>query len=252
MAGSTPLCVFCDRARVTEEHLIPKWMLKILKQEFNWHGGKSWVKIGSGEPMEWSITRPSKTVARCVCARCNNTWMSAIEDKAKPALTSMIRGKSVELNDQTQIAIGTWMCLKALLGAYINLIAPIPEEWPRHFYAQHLPPPDNWMVYTTRYVGSPGLLIDALRIGTRTAETVDAPFAAATDQGVLASFIIGQLAIQVRGIRAPTKLHDRVNLLRIWPPSPLVLLWPPTQRLMNGAWTNSAAWAFDCRRLSTK
>ena len=229
---ATSVCIFCGKARVTKEHLIPEWMLKEVQRQCSWPGGRAGVKFASQAPHEWTITRPAETVVRCVCRRCNNEWMNDIEKAAKPAFSEMIQGSAVKLDQVTQEAIGTWMALKAILSAYVEMLFPVPQEWLTHFYTHHSPPPDNWAVYTTRYTGAHGLAADGHRIALRSIGTdVASPVTASTDQGVLASFIIGHLAIQGRGIRSPVRLHERVNIHRVWPASPLTLLWPPAAEI---------------------
>ena len=223
---TTPVCIFCGKTRVTKEHLIPKWMLKIVRRKFSWQGGKAGFKVASNEPHEWTISRPAETVVECVCRRCNNGWMNEIEQAAKPALTTMIHGDALELDPETQEAIGTWMCLKAILSAYVKLLFPVPQEWLAYFYAHHSPPPGNWAVYTTRYRGTRGLAADGSRIGLReTGADMNSSSGASAEQGV------GHLAIQGRGIRSPVRLHERVNIHRVWPTTRLTLLWPPAAEI---------------------
>ena len=53
----------------------------------------------------------SKTL-KIVCADCNNVWMSAMEDDAKPVLLSMFQaaatGKQTMLDSSAQLALARW------------------------------------------------------------------------------------------------------------------------------------------------
>jgi hypothetical protein len=174
-----------------------------------------------------------ETVVKCVCKKCNNGWMNGIEEATRPILDNMIRGESVELDTAAQEAIGTWVCLKAVIGAYAERIHPIPQEWLDHFYRLHRPP-DGWSVFTTRYSGRVAQMADAHRVSLGIPGT-DLRFPkSAIDQGVLTSFIIGHLAVQGRGFKTPTEFKERVNILRIWPASPVTLLWPPRVEIGDG------------------
>lgn len=52
------------------------------------------MKNEKGEVVHERITKGLDWTAKVVCADCNNTWMSAIENNhAKPAMTDLIRGK---------------------------------------------------------------------------------------------------------------------------------------------------------------
>ena len=38
------LCIFCGKSPVTKEHLIPKWMIRLVQGQFDWEGGKAGVR----------------------------------------------------------------------------------------------------------------------------------------------------------------------------------------------------------------
>ena len=49
---------------------------------------------------------------RCVCAACNNGWMSEIESRTKSILGNLIAGKSIEWNSRNQRRLAVWVCLR--------------------------------------------------------------------------------------------------------------------------------------------
>ena len=52
---------------------------------------------------------------RVVCETCNNTWMSGIEEEAKPILMTLISGSPGHLDVATQNILATWICLKVMV-----------------------------------------------------------------------------------------------------------------------------------------
>ena len=225
-------CIFCGSLPVTKEHLFPKWMLKLLRQKFSWKNAKRGFEGASGR-QESRTNRPLEMVVKCVCKKCNSGWMSTMEATAQPALTQMLRGESIELDPAMQEAIATWACLKTMVSAYTERIDTIPTDWLTHVY-QEGTPPDGWYVYTTRYSGKVGQMAESHRYSLRVAGTDLTLPTSAEEQGVLTCFIIGHLAIQCGGIRKPTGMRGGSNILKLWPPSPLILLWPPALEIRDG------------------
>ena len=186
---------------------------------------KAAVKARSG-PTYWESEQSNRHTVKCVCKACNNGWMSEIELAAKPTMISMIRGESITLDTAEQEAVAKWACLKTMIGAYAWGVHPIPQDWLEYFYREHVPP-DGWSVMTARYVGSMLQMFDSYRFGSLPATGVDTVSTVAKHKNILASLIIGNLAISVRAIRDEPDLNVRTNLLPLWPSSSLELLWPP-------------------------
>jgi hypothetical protein len=149
--------------------------------------------------------------------------MSDIEQAAKPTLERMIRGEGITLSAGQQEAIASWACLKTMVGAYAWGTNPIPRDWLDYFYREHLPP-HGWNILTARYDGSMLQLFDSYRFGR---ETPPAIAAGARHKNILASLVVGHLAVSVRALRDEINLNIRTSLLPVWPRSRLDLRWPP-------------------------
>ena len=61
---------------------------------------------------------PASKKIKAVCKNCNNTWMSRIEEIAKPILSPLIMGQDAILSPSDQIAIVQWAVLKTMIGEY--------------------------------------------------------------------------------------------------------------------------------------
>jgi hypothetical protein len=223
-------CIFCSQTPVTREHLFPNWMQKELANHPRWKISPTKLQGREGEhgAKQWIRNKPLGMIIRCVCRSCNTGWMSDIEGAAKPILLSMVRGAEyVELDTVAQENIARWACLKAVIGAYVfSKPHPVPNEWLQHLFHKHSAP-DDWHVFTTRYIGRLGQVADLQRFSLRE-PTSGATFPTrAEDQGVLMSLIVGYFAIKALAIRSPISLPLKTNILRVWPASGLTLLWPP-------------------------
>lgn len=229
-------CVFCNRSPVTKEHLFPAWVGRALRKDPKWksrmpgrRGYKSNEKVS-----EWVSDLPIEMVVRCVCSECNSGWMSDIESAARPTLVKMILGEDVvELDQTTQQAVATWACLKTLIAHCVRPSHPITRAWFEHLSSDQTPP-DGWEVFTTRYSGRVGQLMDSGRFSLRIAETGVTLQTRADEQGVLMTIVIGHFAVHSRGITPSILGTTRSNTLRIWPSSPLVLIWPPHFQIGDG------------------
>lgn len=75
-----------------------------------------------------------------------------------------------------------------------------------------------------------------LRLGDRLGNIRRALPTRADEKGVLTTIIIGHFAVHSRGI-VPNILGrgtTSTNILKIWPSSPLVLIWPPRTQIGDG------------------
>jgi len=230
----TRACIFCGGRPVTAEHVLPQWMLQVLRRDDR--GVPDKVPIirrvsVRGEPTiisRFETNRLFTLQPKCVCASCNNGWMSEVESRAKPFLEPMVEGKRrVELDAEAQNAISSWACLKAMTGHYSHgSFGPIATDWRKYFFDTRQPP-DSWFIWVSAYYGNYPARFDSHQVSL-----VDLPPAltdiAPTEQGILTSLVIGYLAVKVFGIRKGNPGGPGADtLLRIWPPSPLILRWPP-------------------------
>lgn len=96
-------CLFCDSPADTKEDGWPLWLLKRFEVS-----SKSEVeaRVGNDAPRTYRSTRP--LAVTCVCAKCNNGWMSDIENKAKVLLEPMFRGARVGLDHAACATLSVW------------------------------------------------------------------------------------------------------------------------------------------------
>jgi hypothetical protein len=186
----------------------------------------------AGDMRDWQV--------RCVCEKhCNNGWMRRrIENPARPLLRKLIQGQDIRLHAEQQKIIAAWAVLKAMVAEYDREGYVTTHHTHRKFLMKyHRPPFDTWTVWIGHFVRDkwqpyfasiPFLFLSAKQEARRTNER-----ATYYNSGI-STQVIGQLFIQV--IRSPARdfikrwrfaTPDKGTLIRIWPPAPFSVAWPP-------------------------
>lgn len=115
-------CIFCGNSSLSEEHIWPRWMHGLLRKRRAGKRNVAHYTVGgviSGIKSESKRIRDGDVLTKrlkVVCAPCNNTWMSKIEEDAKPILTLLINGEEGILDRQMLRKLATWMALKTMVG----------------------------------------------------------------------------------------------------------------------------------------
>jgi len=97
-------CAFCPHsAKMSAEDVLPKWMHALFV-------GNGVMRFKTAQKQWAAATTHIDWRAKVVCKKCNNTWMSRIEDEhGKPVLTSLIEGdKVVPIDVSVARSIAIW------------------------------------------------------------------------------------------------------------------------------------------------
>jgi hypothetical protein len=86
-----PQCAFCPHTGdLSREHIFSDWMEELFVGPID-----ATIKDSTGLNKNWHIdSNIADFAAKIVCEKCNNSWMSAIEDRAKPILFLLIKGET--------------------------------------------------------------------------------------------------------------------------------------------------------------
>jgi len=91
-----------------------------------------------------------------VCKKCNETWMSQIEQDAMPILTPLLKGEQCELDNEKIESLLNWIALKTIVGELDDpRFATISDEERRAFFRDRTMP-HNFRVLIGKYVGPTG------------------------------------------------------------------------------------------------
>jgi hypothetical protein len=83
---------------------------------------------------------------KAVCRDCNSGWMSDIENAARPAISSLVRGDIQHLNAKDAQSLATWTVKTALMAQLTGIegIAALTQVY--HTFYQERVPPQNSVV----------------------------------------------------------------------------------------------------------
>lgn len=117
-----PVCIFCDNEAGSPEHLWPAWMHKFVKfAPINMQEADGPVLVGQD---------PEQTITT-VCSKCNNEWMSRIEDKCKSRLQDMLLDHPLLIDQGGMKILTEWAVLRAMVSESIK-----PRNSNENFYTR--------------------------------------------------------------------------------------------------------------------
>lgn len=118
---ATAECYFCNRVGVkdTKEHVIPQWLFAELGMDAQEYGSRL---MNRGTVLEDRGAIPARNfVAKGICAKCNQGWMSTVESGFQPFIQQSPKGASL-------VAVAKWF-IKT--GFVLNVSQPMRLLVPR-------------------------------------------------------------------------------------------------------------------------
>jgi hypothetical protein len=230
-------CIFCGRRPLTKEHIWAGWLEQYLPREDESysvlkaiaHGNRSEFKteIRKGDVHTWQV--------RCVCASCNNEWMSRLQVDAKPHVIRLLGGESFVLTSKPQISVAAWIAMAVMAGDAGDRERPAVQQLDRDFFFRNKSPPLNWRIaigdydrksWPVRWARHPMCIVEKIEPGSdRTATTFNAQFTTFVTGRLIASVSVAPPGTRTLAVSMPNGL-DR-KLRQIWPPVRNEISWPP-------------------------
>jgi len=103
-------CIFCGGSADSREDVWPRWMtLRFV--------GDGTIEQERGPELRmttWRVNRP-KLVVRRVCTRCNNRWMSQLQNRGKPIIERFWDQDEVVLDLNNCSALSQWAVMTAMV-----------------------------------------------------------------------------------------------------------------------------------------
>lgn len=145
-------CIFCGRGGMSKEHVLPKWLKRILPPSDSHVTSAVGRGVNRTLPLHQSnYTRQGSLMSRkvqVVCrVHCNNGWMGKLEEQTKPILIPLISGLRHTMVINAQSKLATWFA-KTTMSAeffYPGEIY-IPQEQ-RTVLMEKQRPPDGWQIW---------------------------------------------------------------------------------------------------------
>ena len=249
-------CFFCGPTAnpLTEEHVWPKWVSKILFGQYNSDHFVHVRSEGDNTTGLWK-SRYLQVTTDTVCDQCNNVWLSNFENKAvKPLATPLIEGnQDVIIKPAEQWTLAAWAFKMALLLEIAAKENPHPffTAAERKQFRETLIPSEKVRVFLAKYQYGQHPAHAAIPLHTLTRHDDQQPF-----HLKISTITAGCLAMQVMSVRSRTsgelvyassemefvfegKGPDAI--VPIWPPTGRGVRWPPKEALTQEdieEWTN--------------
>lgn len=232
-------CFWCGtQGDLTKEHVWPRWMVPYA-HDLQGHHAEAVFKVGRSNEGAWSTTEQSTrskqgsqltAKVREVCRRCNNGWMSELEQAAKPLLLRLMSPPplgALSLDPTQSALIASW----ALKGAWMRELTsrgtPTATRQMRSYLGSTGMPPPGARVWIAQHQGQ-------LRWDTRSASVdllhQDRPLDRSESRRLLLCTLtfagLALLSRTVSGAGIPEQIPNPEYWLALWPVKEAVV-WPP-------------------------
>lgn len=99
-------CLFCGGRPVTREHVVPEWTAKSLGVR-----RLTSTSLVDRKPVgtAWEAVGSFEVVAKVICKRCNEGWLSRHENRIQPYLEPILHGKREQLDEAGQEWVAAWI-----------------------------------------------------------------------------------------------------------------------------------------------
>ena len=159
---TTKTCIYCGSQSVSEEHVFPIW----LRNRFRGYGTlEHKVDLDSPIRFKTGVTDLRVTV-RSVCKKCNENWMSVIQNDTKPLIERLLKDPTSDLDLRECRRLTTWAVMSAMCLETRNA----PPEW-RYTQVDHTlfqkrrEIPDRTEVWICRWDNTTGPSYDSHLMG---------------------------------------------------------------------------------------
>jgi hypothetical protein len=235
---SPKVCIFCGGRPLTKEHVLSDWLAPLIRAKMlNYESIEA--DIGAQGPSSSKRTRsghPTSRRIRCVCKSCNNGWMKAIVDAAKPTVEQLIQGKPYRLTSRHQKQLAAWIATAVIISEFEDpqqvTIPAADRQW---LWTQRTPP-SNWKIWIGDYHRSrwvPHWIHHRFSV-TGPDEPAPEKGAEGPRNTQTTSYVVGRLyvhavssAVSGGALNWQFQGRDRQVLRQIWPASTYSVVWPP-------------------------
>jgi hypothetical protein len=220
---------------MTREHIWGDWLRDYVAAKALNHQMQVKRAITPGEPDQVTTKLksgdPLSTNLQIVCAKCNNEWLSQIQERAKPILIPLIQGASIELSEADQATIASWCAMATMTAEFIDpepLSKGISGAERRLFMKDQKPPAGFriWIGHFRRTDWEPQWVhVNAPIIGPEDTTRVEGQEAQSNTRAT--TFVIGELLVHVMSSAGYPALVEKWDfrgnkdlasrLVQIWP-----------------------------------
>ena len=246
-----PGCIFCGRSPLTKEHIWADWLepylpkgaeeYSVLKVRTFLDRSEFKQSVRPHDIHQWQV--------RCVCAGCNNGWMSQLQCEAKDVVVRLLRGEKFALTADDQRKVAAWIAMAVMAGDAGDRKARAVASSDCEFLLGTKGPPLNWRIaigdfergeWRGHWIRHPFRLVDELPPdGDRTVSEYNAQFVTFVTGRLFANITALPPGTQYMHVAAQPEAEQKMR--QIWPPARGRIDWPP--RALNGGNADAIAGA---------
>lgn len=119
-------CIFCQKdGKLSKEHIWPDWYRSYAKPKST-DSYINEIHVGEGKKPSTLIEKIERNgnlitlKLRVVCEKCNNGWMSELENKVKCLLIPIINEKTINIDTKAQRILSEWITMKTLVAEHFQ------------------------------------------------------------------------------------------------------------------------------------
>ena len=148
-------CIFCGSAeKLTREHIWPNWLRAYVPRvEIDGRKNRHLMRTSDGEIREGKLNRPGHTAAQrlqVVCRRCNNGWMSELQEAAKRVIVPLLSGDWANLDTTAQGILARWSIMFSMVFEHCRPSTTAIPQAHRTYLMESKDVPPDWVVWIGR------------------------------------------------------------------------------------------------------
>jgi hypothetical protein len=151
-------CIFCGKpGKMSREHIWGDWLKAFVPPKMNKHNFHAQrINKPGATPSATTMLKagdPLRAKVRVVCASCNNTWLSQLQQQAKPHLIPLIQGQRTALGSTAQERVAAWCAMATMTAEFIDpdphsiAVSPADRDW----LMQNRTAPPGWRIWIGNY-----------------------------------------------------------------------------------------------------
>jgi hypothetical protein len=254
MAKAQRFCIFCGGPGLSREHVWSEWTYQFVPKLPN---GTHVKFTADSVPHNPRIVESYRSKSyqgdvntiklNVVCkTRCNNGWMSKLDERVKPTLIPLLRAEPTVLTRDRQTVLAAWMAMKAMVCEHYEQVYVTSTQEHRNHVMENQRAPDFWSIWIGHQRGNAWRTAFSRRtaaLGPIIDGKPTPPNGSYAKNTQSTTMGIGNLLIHLIACSIPNFRFEMPNdtgryLRRIWPIQG-DLLWPPGSILSDG----------DCERI---
>jgi hypothetical protein len=157
-------CLFCGGNGMTKQHIWPNWMNSTISKRANhntqtttdlrgiYHSRGAYNFLGSPN-VKVQNGDIGTTKLRLICASCNNTWMSDIENAVKPVVVHLMNQDDIVVDLEKQSRLVAWISLMSIVAEFTDVPTKGISFEQRKFFMDNRMPSNDWAIWVGKYDG---------------------------------------------------------------------------------------------------